>query len=157
MGLEIERKFLVRSDSWRSAATGSRHIRQAYLAMTDAANVRVRIVDDRKAVLTIKSAAPGLVRSEFEYAVPLADAEEMMALRAGDCIEKRRYIVPAGIDRDRAANWEVDVFEGCHEGLVLAEIELAEGVEIGVLPDWLGEEVTGDRRYYNAALACAAR
>lgn len=151
MGVEIERKFLVRGDGWKSKAISCRRIRQAYLAFSDSVNVRVRILDDAEARLTIKSAVAGQVRDEFEYAIPIADAEALIALRTGHCIEKRRFIVPTG----DGANWEVDRFEGVHEGLVIAEIELSDGGELPALPDWLGEEVTADERYYNAALARA--
>ncbi|MEZ5734671.1 MAG: CYTH domain-containing protein [Novosphingobium sp.] len=149
MGLEIERKFLVRGDGWKSQAISSRRIRQAYLAFSDRVNVRVRILDDAEALLTIKSAVAGQARAEFEYPVPLDDAEALIAMRVGNCIEKRRFIVPAG----DGMKWEVDRFEGCHEGLVLAEIELSDGGGLPPLPDWLGEEVTADKSYYNAALA----
>lgn len=149
MGREIERKFLVRDEGWREAATRCRRIRQAYLGLSGKANIRVRIIDDAEAKLTIKSAEAGMSRAEFEYAIPLADAEAMMELRTGAMIVKRRYSVPA----DNGLHWDVDVFEGRHRGLVLAEIELAEDGKIDALPEWLGEEVTDDERYYNAALA----
>ena len=149
MGREIERKFLVRGEGWRDAVTRSRRIRQAYLGLSGKANVRVRIIDDAKARLTIKSAEAGMSRAEFEYEIPLADAEAMMELCTGTTIEKRRYSVPA----DNGLHWDIDVFEGRHRGLVLAEIELPEEGEIGALPEWLGEEVTDDERFYNAALA----
>ncbi|MCP5401649.1 MAG: CYTH domain-containing protein [Novosphingobium sp.] len=149
MAREIERKFLVCGDGWKARAVRSRHVRQAYLALAGKVNVRVRVIDDAEAVLTIKSAEAGQSREEFEYPIPLEDAEALIALRVGNCIEKRRFIVPAGA----GANWEIDVFDGPHRGLVLAEIELAEGGDIPERPGWLGEEVTHEERYYNAALA----
>jgi len=148
MAAEIERKFLVRGDGWkRSAAEGS-HLRQAYLAATDGCAIRVRIKDEQEAFLTVKSARPGLRRDEFEYAVPVDDAGAMMKLRIGDIIEKTRYRVPAD-----DLTWEIDVFSGAHRGLVIAEIELRKEDVAFDKPAWLGEEVTHDKRYYNASLA----
>ena len=111
--------------------------------------VRVRILDGQEAVLTIKSAEAGLDRAEFEFAIPLADAEALFALCGGCCLAKRRHHVPV----DSGLCWEVDVFEGRHRGLVLAEVELESADAPFARPDWLGAEVTGDARYYNATLA----
>jgi len=151
MGREIERKFLVTGEDWRPSATGSRQIRQAYLTPGGPVQLRVRIADGREAKLTVKSTEPGRARAEFEYAIPLADAEELMLSRVGNCIEKERFLVPAGGDRQ----WEVDVFSGVHEGLVIAEIELGSEDEEFARPGWLGQEVTDDPAYYNASLAMA--
>ena len=148
MATEIERKFLVAGDGWRSQVEASIAIRQAYLSLTDAMSIRVRIVDDAKALLTIKSAQPGPTRSEFEYAIPVEDAQRLLELRTGLVIEKRRYHVPEG-----PLMWEIDVFEGAHKGLVIAEIELPDAATPFARPDWLGREVTDDARYYNARLA----
>lgn len=147
MGVEIERKFLVASDGWRSEVASHSHIRQAYLAVNDMSTVRVRITDDA-AFLTIKSAGPALRRDEFEYPIPLEDAEALLALRSGRLIEKRRHIVPQG-----ALRWEIDVFAGDLAGLVIAEIELPDEATAFARPAWLGAEVTGDARYANAGLA----
>ena len=148
MAAEIERKFLVRGDGWKVSADGGSRLRQAYLASTDDCAVRVRIKDERQAFITIKSARPGSTRDEFEYPLPLEDARAMLKLRTGDAIEKTRYRVPAC-----DLTWEVDVFAGAHQGLKIAEIELPdEGAKFD-RPDWLGEEVTNDKRYYNASLA----
>jgi adenylate cyclase len=145
---EIERKFLVANDGWRSNADAGRSFRQTYLAETDRAVVRVRIIEDRDALLTIKSARPGLSRSEFEYSAPVADAEELAELRQGAELRKRRVRAALG-----GRTWEIDVYEGENEGLVIAEIELArEDAEVD-LPAWLGREVTEDRRFYAARLA----
>lgn len=152
MGKEIERKFLVRGKGWRAAADAGRSIRQAYLAR-GTAQVRVRILDDRKARLTVKSGKAGLERDEFEYDIPLSDAEAMLALRTGEVIAKRRYRLPAG----EGLTWEVDVFGEGQDGLVLAEIELPAKDASFARPDWLGNEVTGDPRYSNAALAMTRR
>jgi adenylate cyclase len=145
---EIERKFIVASDGWRAAAGAGRHLRQAYLAETDRAAIRVRIEDGARALLTIKSAKPGLTRSEFEYELPLADALELGELRQGSVLEKDRFLVRFG-ERD----WEVDVYAGDNEGLTIAEIELAAEDEELELPPWAGREVTGEPPYYAARLA----
>ena len=148
MGIEIERKFLVTGEGWKADVTSAARLRQAYLANTPAMSVRVRIKDGSAARLTIKSAGAGARRSEFEYEIPVADAEEMLALRIGIVIEKTRHIVPYAGNR-----WEVDVFEGELAGLVVAEIEHEREGQAIDLPDWLGDEVTLDKRYYNADLA----
>ena len=148
MAAEIERKFLVRSDGWKREADGGTRIRQAYLAATDACSVRVRIKDETQAFVTIKSARPGSSRDEFEYAVPVEDARAMLKLRTGDVIEKTRYRVPA----DELC-WEIDVFSGARTGLIVAEIELPDEGAAFDRPDWLGADVTEDKRYYNASLA----
>lgn len=149
MAREIERKFLVTSDAWRSAADGGARIRQAYLSQGGTCIVRVRTSDDREAVLTIKSTGPGVVRDEFEYAIPIEDARELLELRTGEVIEKRRHLVRTG-----GQVWQVDVFAGAHAGLVLAEIELPQAADAPFeRPPWLGAEVTDDPRYYNNRLA----
>ncbi len=148
MGTEIERKFLVKDDGWRGEITASRHLRQAYLAQTPALTLRVRIVDEEQATMNLKSSQSGIARQEFEYAIPLEDARALMALALGRPVVKRRHIVAAG-----ALAWEIDVFEGDHAGLILAEIELPHAEADFPRPAWLGDEVTDDPRYYNAALA----
>ncbi|HKY85856.1 MAG TPA: CYTH domain-containing protein [Pseudorhodoplanes sp.] len=152
MATEVERKFLVTGDDWRDQVAHSVAIRQAYLSFTAAMAIRIRIVDDAMAFLTIKSAEPGIARSEFEYPVPLEDARGLIELRTGQVIEKRRHLV-----RFRGAQWEIDVFEGAHTGLVIAEIELADENTAFEHPPWLGKEVTGEARYYNVSLAGAHR
>lgn len=147
MATEIERKFLVAGDGWRSSVTDHLDIRQAYLSVTDTNTVRVRLAG-RAAFLTIKSAGSGLTRQEFEIAIPFAEAEAMLALRTGRIIEKRRHIAPAGLLR-----WEIDVFAGDLAGLVIAEIELPTETAEFERPDWLSAEVTGDPRYGNSSLA----
>lgn len=146
--LEIERKFLVCGD-FRSGAVSSTRIRQAYINSEGGRTVRVRIRDD-KAYLTIKgpSLDGGLSRFEWEIEIPLADAEQLMRLRVTPLVDKRRYLVPFG-----GHTFEVDEFYGDNEGLVMAEVELASVDEAFERPDWLGAEVTGDRRYYNSHLA----
>lgn len=148
MATEIERKFLVIGSAWQALAARSTAVCQAYLSQLDATTIRVRIIDDAKAFLTIKSPQLGPARSEFEYSIPLEDARALMVLRIGLVIEKRRHVVQIGNDR-----WEVDVFEGAHAGLVIAEIELPDAGTPFNRPPWLGDEVTDDPRYYNAHLA----
>ena len=146
MGIEIERKFLVKDDSWKAAADQGRLCRQGYLLSNEGATVRIRVIGEG-AFLTIKGPSNGISRTEFEYEIPCADAETLLAL-CGNLVEKVRHLVSCA-----GMVWEVDVFAGANEGLVMAEIELAsEGQEVG-LPEWVGEEVSGDLRYYNACLA----
>lgn len=150
MGVEIERRFLVQGDAWRTMVTATHRLRQGYLAREDGVAVRIR-VSDTMARLTIKGPG-GLVRPEFEYAIPAAEAEEMLTLLcAGRSLAKTRHDVP--ID---GLVWEVDVFEGPLAGLVIAELELPDGAHAPTLPPWVGREITGDARYANAALASAA-
>lgn len=149
MAREIERKFLVAGDGWRQDAVAAKSLRQAYIARTGELSARVRIVDGTLATLTIKSAQPGVARSEFEYAIPVPDALELIGMRQGSLIEKTRHIVDAG----GGLKWEVDVFAGAHDGLVIAEIELPDAGFAFERPDWLGREVTDDPAYYNATLA----
>lgn len=148
MAQEIERKFLVANEDWRTGVVATRSLCQAYLARTDKVSARVRIADGKEAFLTIKSAAAGTKRSEFEYPVPVEDARELIALCQGRTIDKTRHIAEFGGDR-----WEIDVFAGALAGLVIAEIELADEAAPFERPPWLGAEVTGNPDYYNAALA----
>ena len=147
MAVEIERKFLLKDDTWREGAEG-RRLCQAYLGLTPDCTVRVRI-DGASAFLTLKGRNQGPGRLEFEYAVPLEDANAMLAAFAASApVEKTRYKVPfAGFV------WEVDEFHGANEGLVVAEIELESIDQPFELPPWIGREVTGDPRYYNSRLA----
>jgi adenylate cyclase len=151
MAEEIERKFLVISDSWKQGVTSSKLLRQGYLSSNAKATVRVRTRDDSEAVVTIKGAARGLSRAEYEYAVPIEDAREMLAMAEPHVLQKRRHIVPFA-----DLIWEVDVFEGRHAGLVIAEVELEHEAQHVELPGWVGIEVTDDDRYYNASLSRAA-
>ncbi len=148
MGQEIERKFLTSSRSWQVAVSKISDIAQVYLAATDSASVRVRIKDDEKAFLTIKSAEAGPSRLEFEYPIPVDEAKALFELRIGHVVEKRRHVVVF-----EGCHWEVDLFRGVLDGLVVAELELDDAEQQFHKPDWLGEEVTHDRRYYNASLA----
>jgi adenylate cyclase len=148
MATEIERKFLVKNDAWRDQVESAERIAQGYLAADAAVTVRVRLRGDR-AYLTVKGRTQGISRSEFEYPIPVADAEDMLrGLAPLPPVEKVRHLIRSG-----AHLWELDVFEGANAGLAMAEIELAAEDEPFVLPDWAGEEVTADPRYYNAYLA----
>ncbi|NHA15316.1 CYTH domain-containing protein [Thioalkalivibrio sp. XN279] len=143
---EIERKFLVRDDSWRDGAEG-RRMRQGYLSLDPERTVRVRISGDR-AWLNVKGRTDGVRRLEFEYPIPVDDATALLALCGGAVVDKTRYLVRHG-----AHTWEVDEFHGDNEGLLVAEIELAHEDEPFVRPPWTGSEVSGEPRYYNASLA----
>lgn len=148
MGTEIERKFLVIGDDWREKAGPGQHLRQGYLTRNSTTSVRIRCAVD-EAFLTIKGESLGPARAEFEYEIPVAEAEEMLrTLCAGPPLEKTRYRVEHG-----ALTWEVDVFAGRYAGLVLAEVELTEATQPVDCPSWVGAEVTNDPRYRNAALA----
>jgi adenylate cyclase len=147
MAIEIERKFLVTDLSWKSGLTG-KHYLQGYIAEQDGVTVRVRMAGD-VGRLTVKGPSTGASRAEFEYTIPADDVAEMLAtLCPGGRIDKTRYRVPVG-----AHVWEVDVFHGDNEGLVLAEVELGAEDEAFELPPWAGEDVTEDGRYYNVYLA----
>lgn len=146
MPIEIERKFLVRGDSWRQGAQGTSY-RQGYLTVDPERTVRVRIAGD-KAFLTIKGKTEGMARAEFEYPIPVAEAAQLLdSLCLRPQIEKVRYRVSYG-----GHIWEVDEFDGDNKGLIMAEVELESSDQQVELPPWAGEEVTDDPRYYNASL-----
>ncbi len=154
MGLEIERKFLVTSDAWRAAAHAVIPMAQGYVNDTAAiesgaqkASVRVRIQGDA-AFLNLKSREIGHTRQEFDYPIPVEDARALLALCVGGLIDKRRHLVRHG-----GLLWEVDEFLGDNAGLVVAEVELEHADQPVDLPEWAGDEVTDDVRYYNLALA----
>lgn len=148
MGVEIERKFLVTGDAWRAAASSRELLRQGYLANTSRASVRVRRAG-QAGWLSVKSMTRAIVREEYEYPIPPADADAMLdRLCAGPRIEKVRHLVAVAGHR-----WEVDEFLGDNAGLVVAELELDEADEPFERPPWLGAEVTHLERYYNFNLA----
>jgi len=147
MAKEIERKFLVAHQAWRESVNTIHVYRQGYLSYDSERTVRVRATEVT-GYLTIKGITEGLTRDEFEYEIPLADALALLQLCERPAVEKKRYIVPNG-----AHVWEVDVFEGVNEGLVVAEIELGSEDEAFDKPNWLGNEVSGDRKYSNSALS----
>lgn len=147
--LEIEKKFLV-NEKWKAPAEGGAYYRQGYLAESGA-TTRVRIIEERgekRAFLTIKGKTVGISRPEFEYEIPVSDAEEMLKMALYPEIEKIRYKVNVG-----GRIWEVDEFLGVHKGLIVAEIELESEKAEYELPEWAGEEVSLDRSYSNAALS----
>jgi adenylate cyclase len=147
MSFEIERKFLVSGDGWQEHVTSRKPIRQAYLASAGKASIRVRVIDDHAATLTIKSRPVDLRRLELEYPIPILEAEALMQLRHGAVIEKVRHLVPWG-----DLMWEIDLFSGENAGLIIAEIELCHEQQRVELPDWIGAEVTGQPQFYNSAL-----
>lgn len=148
MAVEIERKFVVTGDSWRDQVTSATRIVQGYLASTGRLTLRVRIKGER-AYLTVKGTTSGISRSEFEYEIPVADAQLLLdELAEGPVIDKVRHLVPVG---DHV--WEVDVFSGANAPLVMAEVELSDPAETFVRPEWAALEVSADPRYYNANLA----
>lgn len=147
MGIEIERKFLTAGDEWRESAQGILY-RQGYLNSAAGRTVRIRAVGEDRAFLTIKGMGSGWARPEFEYEIPRADCDFMLAhLAEQPLIEKIRYKIPFG-----GFVWEIDEFCGVNAGLVIAEIELASEEEKFPRPAWLGREVTGDARYHNSSL-----
>ena len=147
MGQEIERKFLVVGDAWRSQATGTLY-RQGYIPTPDYRTVRVRLAGDQ-GYITLKGPAVGIVRPEYEYPIPAQDASEILeTLCDPPLIEKRRYRLPQA-----DLVWEIDEFLGANQGLIVAEIELPDAYYDLELPAWVGAEVTADPRYLNANLA----
>ena len=147
MPAEIERKFLVKGDAWRSLAIGIPYC-QGYIASTAERTVRVRVVGEQ-GYLTIKGATIGISRAEFEYPIPLDEALELLkTLCDPPLIQKQRYKIEyAGL------LWEVDEFEGDNQGLIIAEVELTDANQTIALPDWIDREVSDDPRYFNANLA----
>jgi len=146
MGMEIEHKYLVNGEDYKSMACGKSEIKQGFLSRVPERVVRVRVRGD-EGFITIKGKGSGAAHPEFEYAVPIDDAQQMMALCEPPIIEKTRYIVVHDGNR-----WEVDEFHGKLQGLVIAELEVPSEDYRFALPPFVGEEVTGDPRYYNAQL-----
>lgn len=146
MGLEIERKFLVKSDSWRAGVVSATEIKQGYLNSTPERTVRIRIYGER-GFITIKGKNDNLTRKEFEYEIPLADAESLIELCEKPIIEKTRHIY-----NYKGNKWEIDEFKGDNAGLIMAEVELKDEDQKVEIPEFIGEEVSSDRRYYNSSL-----
>ncbi len=149
MGIEIEHKFLVKNDSYRSMAVTESEIMQGFLSRVPERTVRVRVRGD-KGFITIKGKGSGAAHPEFEYEVPLDDAKQMLSLCEPPVINKTRYIVMHDGNR-----WEIDEFHGELQGLVIAELEVVSEEYRFSLPPFVGLEVTGDRRYYNSQLGVA--
>ncbi len=147
MAYEIERKFLLASDTWRDQVYRTIHIQQAYLCNTDKASLRIRSTDD-KGYFSSKSMTKDIRRHEFEYEIPLFDAEFMILhMCQGSAIKKDRHLVK--IDQHI---WEIDEFYGDNAGLIVAEIELGHEQEAFTRPSWAGQEVSTDTRYFNMSL-----
>lgn len=148
MAIEIERKFLLKNDSWKDndQLSAGKVIKQGYLSIKPSQTVRARVKGE-KAFLTIKGKSEGISRQEFEYEIPIPDALDLLKLCEYPTIEKTRYKLPQG-----DLVWEIDVFEGDNEGLIMAEVELTSENQKIDLPDWVGEEVSDDNRYFNAQL-----
>jgi adenylate cyclase len=151
MGIEIERKFLLSNDQWKQHIGETHIIKQGYLQSglekSQKSSVRIR-TSNKRANINVKSVDLTMVRQEFEYEIPLHDAEQMLATLCGDVvIEKTRYYVPYA-----SHLWEIDVFEGSNSGLEIAEVELTELNEKIDIPPWIGDEVTDDERFYNIYL-----
>jgi CYTH domain-containing protein len=147
VAIEIERKFLVVGDGWRSLGAGTRY-RQGYIATSGLVTVRVRTAGD-KGFLTVKGPTLGLSRAEYEYPIPAADANEILdTLCDKPLIDKTRYVIRFG-----DVVWEVDEFHAENAGLVVAEVELADDRQMPPLPEWVGTEVSHDRCYSNASLS----
>ena len=146
--MEIERKYLVTSDSYKQMAVARYHICQGYISREKTGTVRIRITDD-KAYLTIKGkpAAGHFARYEWEKEIDVQEAKELMQLCQGTIIDKTRWIIPA---KEEGLKWEVDEFHGKQAGLTLAEIELTSEEQEVEKPEFVGEDVTSDPRYYNA-------
>ena len=146
MAQEIERKFLTKSDAWRSNAIG-RFYRQGYLSTVKERTVRIRTIRN-EGYITVKGIAKGAARAEYEYEIPVKDANEMLdTLCEQPIIEKMRYEI-----EHNELIWLVDEFEGVNKGLILVEVELSDENQKIVLPDWVGAEVTGDPNYFNSNL-----
>jgi len=146
MGLEIERKFLLKNDDWKLLVKEEISIKQGYLNAEKERTVRVRVYSER-GFLTIKGKNENLTRKEFEYEIPLEEAEQILLLSENPLIEKTRFIV-----QHQNNTWEIDVFEGVNKGLTVAEIELESEREKFDIPEWIGKEVSTDKKYYNANL-----
>lgn len=147
MAIEIERKYRISNDSWRDEVHESHRIRQGYLATTDRSSTRVR-VSGQQATINIKQAIPGTTRLEYEYVIPISDAKELLdKLCERPLLEKTRHIIIHG-----DITWEIDEFHGDNQGLIIAEVELTSEKQGFTQPQWLGDEVTNEVRFYNVSL-----
>lgn len=146
MAIEIERKFLVINSGWRKQVYHKKNIAQGYLSTNPERTVRIRISNET-GIITIKGKSEGVSRAEFEYEVPLDDAQELMKLCERPVIEKVRNLV-----KFEGKIWEVDEFSGDNQGLIVAEVELVNEQESVPLPSWVGKEVSTEKKYFNASL-----
>lgn len=151
MAIEIERKFLIANDSWRKLAVSSEILTDGLIAASDGRKVRVRMYANR-ATLTVKTQRVGPVRAEFEYEIPIADAEEFLNLCSGNILVKTRHCVPY-----KGFVWEIDEYGGLLNGVLLAEVELENVLLEPQLPEWVGAEVTDDPRYRKINMVAAAQ
>ena len=149
MAIEIERKFLVANDSWRRSCSRTQHIRDGLIATAGDRKVRVRICDER-ATIAVKAKREGFSDAEFEYDIPKADAEELLASHCGHLLAKTRYDVPY-----KGYTWQIDVYEGLLKGVILAEVELPRADVDVPLPDWIGKEVTGKPEFKKKNMVAA--
>ena len=147
MKVEIERKFLVKNQDWKKLIVEKHSIQQGYLNTDKSCNVRVRIMNNL-AFITIKGKRVNTARPEFEYEIPLNDAESILKLSKTSIIKKTRFTV-----NHQGQIWEIDQFEGDNQGLVIAEIELKQKDEAISLPNWIGTEISNDERFYNLSLS----
>ena len=147
MKVEIERKFLVKNQDWKKLIVEKHSIQQGYLNTDKSCNVRVRIMNNL-AFITIKGKRVNTARPEFEYEIPLNDAESILKLSKNSIIKKTRFTV-----NHKGQIWEIDQFEGDNQGLVIAEIELKQKDEAISLPNWIGTEISNDERFYNLSLS----
>jgi adenylate cyclase len=153
MAIEIERKFLVIGNAWRAAVTQSKTMRQGYLVGEGGrSSIRVRVAGE-DARLNIKAAVVGAARAEYDYPVPLADAQEILDTLCVGRVDKTRHYAPACSSSGAVLTWEIDEFAGANAGLIVAELELSSVDQGFDRPAWLGAEVTEYARYYNHALA----
>ncbi len=146
MAIEIERKFLLNNADWKAKADKGTIIKQGYLNTDKTRTVRVRL-KGTKAYLTVKGKTMGMSRIEFEYEIPVTDAEAMLKLCEQPIIEKTRYLLA-----EADLTWEIDIFDGENKGLEMAEVELDDENQKVTIPNWIGEEVTYDKRYFNSYL-----
>jgi adenylate cyclase len=152
MAVEIERKFLIANENWRAACSGQIDLRDGLIMVSGDRQVRVRIAGEI-ATLTIKGNRSGPARDEFEFAIPLHDAEALIIAFCHDqTLRKTRFLVPHD-----GSNWQIDVYHDALDGLVFAELELDHPDAPFIRPDWLGEEITGDPRYSKASLVSLGR
>ncbi len=147
MGIEIERKFLVKNTNFKEYAHSKKYYQQGYIHSDADKSIRIRIVG-QEAFVTIKGTRNQMSRLEFEYAIPFEEAQILLKELCGELIEKERYLI-----KSNKHTWEVDVFLGKNKGLIVAEIELETEEDIFDKPEWLGKEVTQDSRYFNSNLS----
>ena len=148
MGVETEKKFLVKKELWNKVRKKGTRYRQGYMLHQEDKTIRIRLIEGDQGYITIKGKARGISRPEYEYAIPKKDAEELLENFCDAFVSKKRYKINI-----EGKLWEVDEFLGDNEGLIVAELELKEEAEQFNLPEWIGTEVTGDPRYYNSELS----